>query len=123
MQSDNRGLHSGGVSVDFLAKTADLLKMLAHPHRLQIIEVIDRAGEIGVSSIIDEIGLPQSSVSLHLNQMKRMELLTAERHGREVRYRIRDPRVFKLLECICKSYHEECGTAVTEPQARTGAKK
>jgi DNA-binding transcriptional ArsR family regulator len=123
MQRVNRCIQNRGLSAEFLAKTADLLKMLAHPHRLQIIEVIDRAGEISVSAIIGETALPQSSVSLHLNQMKRMDLLTAERHGREVRYRIKDPRVLKLLECICNSYHEGCGDAASEPRERKGNKR
>lgn len=95
-------------SVDFLAATAEMLKMLAHPHRLRIIELLKRTGEINVSGIVEAINIPQSSISQHLNQMKRMNLLTAERAGRQVIYRIKEPRIFKLLECICSSYREEC---------------
>ena len=109
MEKSARCIREKGLTVDYLKKTADLLKMLAHPHRLRIIEMLDREGAVSVSVIVDELGLPQSSVSIHLNQMKRMDLLDSEREGREVRYRIKDPRVFKLLECICRSYHENGG--------------
>ncbi|MFO7937920.1 MAG: metalloregulator ArsR/SmtB family transcription factor [Kiritimatiellia bacterium] len=101
-------IQSQGLTVEFLEEITMLLKMIAHPHRLKIIEIIERDEEVNVSSIVDEIQIPQSSVSIHLNQMKRMGLLKSSRSGREVRYRIDNPHVFRLLECICRSYHEEC---------------
>jgi len=107
MSKDCTCIQSQGLAVDFLERTSALLKMLAHPHRLKIIEILEREGEFSVSDITDEINLPQPSVSLHLNQMKRMDLLESSRVGRKIKYKIKDPRVLRLLECICKSYREE----------------
>ena len=108
MNSKKPCIQSKGLTVDFLERTSAFLKIIAHPHRLQIIELLEREGEVNVSSIVEEVQLPQSSVSLHLNQMKRMGLLESERRGKEVIYRIKDPRVLRILDCICKSYHGEC---------------
>jgi ArsR family transcriptional regulator, zinc-responsive transcriptional repressor len=107
MKGAERFIDDRVVSAEFLARAAEMLKMLAHPHRLRIIELLKREGAVDVTGIVNEITIPQSSVSQHLNQMKRMNLLTAERTGRKVIYRIKDPHVFNLLECICSSYHEE----------------
>ena len=95
-----------GLKVEVLERAALMLRMLAHPNRLRIIEILDREGEYSVSRIIKEVGLPQSSVSLHLNQMKRMNMLESIRHGREVVYRIKDPHVLRLINCICNSNKE-----------------
>ncbi len=100
-------VRKNGLTAEFLERAAGLLRMLAHPHRLKIIEILEREGEFSVSRIIEETGLPQSSVSLHLNQMKRMDLLESTRQGKEVVYRICDPRVMKLINCICSSSQEE----------------
>ena len=96
-----------GLKVEVLERAAQLLRMLAHPHRLKIVEIIDREGAYSVSQIIEKVGLPQPSVSLHLNQMKRMDMLESTRHGREVFYRIKDPRVMSLINCICNSNKEK----------------
>ncbi|MDD2598845.1 MAG: metalloregulator ArsR/SmtB family transcription factor [Kiritimatiellae bacterium] len=106
MKRDSTCIQEQGLSVEFLENTSRMLRMLSHPHRLKIIEILDREGECNVTTLIDEVGQPQSSVSHHLNQMKRMHLLGSRRDGREVVYRIIDPRVLSLLNCICCSYKE-----------------
>ncbi|MDA3924432.1 MAG: metalloregulator ArsR/SmtB family transcription factor [Kiritimatiellae bacterium] len=109
MKKNSSCIQEKGLSVEFLENTSRMLRMLAHPHRLKIIEILDREGECNVTTLIDQTGLPQSSVSLHLNQMKRMHLLGSRRNGREVVYHISDPRVLRLLNCICCSYKEDQG--------------
>ena len=106
MKTNGRCWQDGGLDVGFLENTARMLRMLAHPHRLKIVEILEREGESNVTTLIDATGLPQPSVSLHLNQMKRMDLLGSRRNGREVVYTISDPRVLRLLNCICCSYRE-----------------
>ena len=94
------------LKAEVLERAARLLRMLAHPHRLKIVEILEREGACSVSRIIEEVGLPQPSVSLHLNQMKRIDMLESMRHGREVVYRIKDPRVLNLINCICNNNKE-----------------
>ncbi len=109
MKKNSSCIQEKGLSVEFLENTSQMLRMLAHPYRLKIVEILDREGECNVTTLIDATGQPQSSVSLHLNQMKRMHLLCSRRNGREVVYRISDPRVLRLLNCICCSYKEDQG--------------
>ena len=88
------------LSIDLLERMADLLKILAHAHRLKIVEFLEARGASPVHKIMEEIGLPQAVTSQHLNQMRRIGLLSAERRGQEVWYAIADPRALTILDCI-----------------------
>ena len=92
-----------GLSIDLLARMAEVLKLLAHPHRLKIIEILDVNDGAPVFAIAEQLGLPQAATSQHLNQMKRVGLITADRRGKEVWYTVADPRALTILSCIRKN--------------------
>jgi ArsR family transcriptional regulator len=94
-------IRQGKLTAEALTRAAETLKILAHPQRLRIIEILEREQEVPVYALIEETGFPQAVVSQHLNQMRRIGLLTAERRGKEMWYSITDPRVFSILNCIC----------------------
>jgi DNA-binding transcriptional ArsR family regulator len=52
---------------------------------------------------MEQAGLRQASVSEHLNKMRRAGIIKAIRKGREVWYRIEDPRALTLLNCLRKA--------------------
>lgn len=83
-----------------LERVADLLRLLAHPQRLRIVELLQGAGELPVHDIMEQAGLPQAVASQHLNQMKRVGLLASTRKGKEVWYAIADPRSLTILDCM-----------------------
>jgi DNA-binding transcriptional ArsR family regulator len=91
---------NGKLSIEFLAKMAQRLKLLAHPHRLKIVEILETGGDAPVFEIARQLGLSQAATSQHLNQMRRMELVGSRRNGKEVRYTIGDRRAVKILSCI-----------------------
>lgn len=103
MNNEKSCIQTGGLSAESLKKTAQLLKTLGHPHRLKIIEILERENKFPVHEIVEETKLQQAAVSLHLNLMKRMGILESVRHGQEVWYQIKDEAVVSLLECICKN--------------------
>lgn len=92
-----------GLSIELLTRMAEVLKLLAHPHRLKIIEILDVNGGAPVFVIANRLGLPQAATSQHLNQMKRVGLINAERRGKEVWYTVVDPRALTILSCIRKN--------------------
>ena len=92
-----------GLSIDVLERVAGMLRLLAHPQRLQVIEFLeDLEDGAPVKDIMEHVALPHAATSQHLNQMKRVGLLRSERNGKEVRYFIRDPRALTILGCIRK---------------------
>ena len=82
-----------------LSRAAEIIKMLGHPERLKIVEVLER-GEATVSEIQEAIGIPQAIVSQHLARMRGCNIVAARRDGSYVRYRVIEPKVHHVLNCI-----------------------
>lgn len=75
---------------------ARYFRALGDPTRLRILgALLER--ERTVSELVDLIGAPQSRVSNHLACLKWCRLAEAERRGRQVVYRVSDPRLAELL--------------------------
>lgn len=77
---------------DIEAIQASILRTLASGHRLRLIHVLGR-GPIGVGDLARELGLSQSTTSQHLAAMRAAGLVTADRAGRAVSYRLTDPEI------------------------------
>jgi ArsR family transcriptional regulator len=71
---------------------ADVLKVLANTHRLDILHRL-ADGPLEVGALAEAIGTTQPNASQHLAVMRASGLVEAERHGREIRYRLADPDV------------------------------
>lgn len=95
----SRGSHAE-LTIEYLGRVARLLKLLAHPHRLKIVEALEQIGAAPVFVLMDKLGLPQAATSQHLNLMRSAGLVEAHRRGREVWYDIADRRCLGVLNCI-----------------------
>lgn len=78
---------------------AHLLKLLAHPQRLQVLCHLSM-GEKTVSDLEGLCGASQSQLSQFLQRMKAEGLVSSCRDGMFVRYAIQDPRVLKLMRSL-----------------------
>ena len=78
---------------------ADVLKAVAHPARLQILELLI-PGEMCVGDIVDKLGEKQAITSHQLNMMKDKGVLASRRHGSKVYYHIENKNLIKLLDCV-----------------------
>ena len=76
---------------------ADFFKMLGHPARVRILELL-RDGERTVGELQAELELDSSGTSQQLGAMRRQGLLESRRAGTSVYYRVKDPRMFQILE-------------------------
>lgn len=82
-----------------LEERADLLKAIAHPSRLSILESL-RGGEKCVCKIIEEVDLEQSNTSQHLNILKKSGVLGSRKEGLRVIYWVNYPEIFELIKII-----------------------
>ena len=89
----------------------DLLKALAEPLRLQIIESLS-SGEKCVCDLIQEIGLAQSKISFHLKVLKEAGLITDRQSGRWVYYKL-DVKALKNLQSWVEKLTLECQKAAS----------
>lgn len=77
---------------------ANLFKGLAHPARIRVLELLSAADEVTVSDMLTDTGLEASNLSQHLAVLKRFRLVTAQRRGSLVYYRLAHPEVADLLQ-------------------------
>jgi DNA-binding transcriptional ArsR family regulator len=76
---------------------AEFFRLLGHPARVRILELL-RDGERSSGELQAELGLDSSSTSQQLTAMRRQGVLESRRVGTSVIYRVKDPRMFELLE-------------------------
>lgn len=85
---------------DELEKAAFILKTIAHPTRLAIIDLLSKNGKQSVSEICNKLGLEQSLASHHLSVMKLKGVLLSEREGKNVCYSLKLIEVTQVMRCI-----------------------
>lgn len=78
---------------------ARILKALAHPTRLFIVEELSR-GERPVAELTRMVGLDMSTVSKHLSLLKGVGLIRDERRGVQVFYSLATPCVINFFGCL-----------------------
>lgn len=78
---------------------ARILKALAHPTRLFIVDELVR-GERCVCELTDLIGVAMPTVSRHLSLLKAAGILRDEKRGSLVYYRLRVPCVLNFFKCV-----------------------
>jgi DNA-binding transcriptional ArsR family regulator len=77
--------HGPGVLPQDLEPLAGLLKLLSDGTRLRILMLLAK-GERNVSSLCDELKLPQPTVSHHLGLLRMRNVIANRRHGKQVFY-------------------------------------
>ncbi|HDR6272065.1 TPA: helix-turn-helix transcriptional regulator [Bacillus cereus] len=83
-----------------LERSTEILRVLAHPIRLQIAHELLMKKTLHVSALQQLLNLPQSTVSQHLNKMRNHKVVAYERKGIEVYYRVDDEKVKQILRTL-----------------------
>ena len=84
-----------------------LLKALAEPLRLRVIEALG-GGERCVCDLTADLGLAQSKLSFHLKVLKEAGLLADRQEGRWIYYRLR-PEAIDALRAWLADLGAQCG--------------
>ena len=84
---------------------ADFFKVFGDPTRLKILFLLE-GGERGVSSISEELGMQQSTISQQLKLLRASRLVRFRKDGRSVLYRLDDEHIHDIL-ALGKEYWEE----------------
>lgn len=78
---------------------AKIIKALAHPTRLFIVDQIAEE-EKCVCELTAMIGADMSTVSKHLSVLREAGIVTVEKRGLQVYYRLRVPCILNMFGCI-----------------------
>lgn len=87
------------LGVPSLTRTAGIIKLLGHRERLMILETLG-GGERTVSELCRACGLGQAICSQHLRRLRALDVVSCRKDGQNVHYRIIEPRVRRILDCI-----------------------
>jgi len=78
---------------------ARVLKALAHPSRLLIVEELSR-GERCVCELAELVGAEMPTVSRHLALLREAGIVDDEKRGVQVFYRLKTPCVMNFFQCV-----------------------
>jgi ArsR family transcriptional regulator, arsenate/arsenite/antimonite-responsive transcriptional repressor len=81
------------------AARANIIKAIAHPSRLFIIEELFKAKKC-VGELTSMIGSDTSTISKHLSILKNAGLIIDEKVGTSVFYKLKTPCVLDFINCI-----------------------
>ena len=90
---------STGPKQAIFAEFAAVARALGHPHRLEILEHLAQ-GERGVEALSERAGLSIANTSQHLQQLRRVGIVTSRRDGKFVLYSLADETVLELLSYL-----------------------
>ncbi len=85
-----------------LQVAARLLKVMAHPVKLEILQLLGTNAPMDVTTLCDRIG-PGCEISMmshHLSKMRDNGILVSEKKGKQVFYAIADRSLMKLIACL-----------------------
>ncbi len=86
--------------INVIREKATLLKALSNPVRLCIVRELMKRGQCNVSAMQNCLELSQSTVSQHLGRLRDMGIITCERKGTEVYYRISSEEAAKIIKVL-----------------------
>ena len=84
-------------------KAAYVLKAIAHPLRIKIIQMLNENKELNVSAIYKNLNAEQSLISHHLINMRDKGILDIRRNGKNIYYFLVDTAVAEIIDCIYQS--------------------
>ena len=86
-------------SIPDLAAAAEFLKALGHPLRLEILALLaDRPEHVG--ALAERLHVAPAIASQQLRILRMSGLVAATRENGQAFYRLVDPRVLRLLQCL-----------------------
>jgi len=79
---------------------AELLKVLSHPVRICIVKGLLEKGECNVSHMQDCLGMPQSTISQHLQKLKSAGIIEGDRNGLQINYHVCNKKAEQLIKIL-----------------------
>jgi predicted transcriptional regulator len=87
-------------------EVANMARALAHPARIAILQLLVRKQACVCGSIVEEVGLAQSTISQHLKELKEAGIVQGTIDGTNVCYCI-NPQVWKQYRSLFSSFFFE----------------
>jgi DNA-binding transcriptional ArsR family regulator len=90
------------INIDFLNHSTEILRAIAHPIRIAMIDVLHKKKEMTVSEIFEQLGIEQAIASHHLQILKVQDIVAVKRDGKNSIYHLTDEGYFTIVEILTK---------------------
>lgn len=100
--------------------STEVLRALAHPLRMRILEFIDQNDLINVNKIYSSLDLEQSITSQHLRILRQAGLVSTERRGKFIHYSLRYGRLENTIRAI-RAFEQAVGDEEQDTPLRKSA--
>ena len=87
---------------DQLEAAANMLKAIAHPVRISILNCLDKGKKLTVSEIHETLKIEQAAASHHLGILKDKGVLSSKRDGKNTYYFLKHDNFSNIIECVSK---------------------
>ncbi len=87
-------------SAEKLEKASKILKAMAHPVRVAILNLLSESKELSVTEIYQTLNIEQSTTSHHLGILKDKGVLNSKRSGNNSYYFLQDHNLKHLISCL-----------------------
>ncbi|WP_439881854.1 ArsR/SmtB family transcription factor [Pontibacter sp. MBLB2868] len=89
-----------------LDRAAYVLKCVAHPVRISIIDLLEQRERLTVSELQEVLKIEQSLLSHHLTNMRDKGVVDTQREGKKVYYFLTDTTITNIIDCIngCRTF-------------------
>ena len=81
-------------------KAARVLKAIAHPVRIEIVNLLIKEKSLSVSELQSRLNISQSMTSQHLASLKNVGVLKCNKNANVCKYYIFNKNVLKLMACV-----------------------
>lgn len=88
------------INNDNLNVSLEVLRAIAHPLRMKILEFIDNNANINVNKIYNTLKLEQSITSQHLRILRDAELVNAYRDGKYIHYTVNYDKLAHVIASV-----------------------
>ena len=78
---------------------AELCKVFSNSTRLEILNLL-RDKEMSVTELIEKTKLSQANISQHLSIMKYKDIVISDRKGKNIYYKLTNPKIIKAFDII-----------------------
>jgi len=91
---------NGTLNSEQLEKASNMLKAIAHPMRIAIINYLEDGKKLTVTEIHELLDIEQSTASHHLGILKDKGVLSSQREGKNTYYYLKFDKLANIIECM-----------------------
>ena len=97
-------MHFNELTPEQLEYASNMLKAIAHPARIAILNYLEDGKKLSVTEIYELLKIEQSSASHHLGILKDKGVLSSKREGKNTYYFLKHNNLAAIIDCInnCK---------------------